>query len=206
MRRIALGAACLGLLALPAHVGAANTHSVTVGDFFYKPKRLEVPVGDTVTWNFTDETHNVTSRRTAPAKVRSGDRADGTSFSFTFTKPGRYSYMCTIHPGIMEGVVQVGPDTTPAKVTRAKAKRGKKSVRVSFTLSEDAKVKAVFTRAGKRVKAVSPKLLKEGPHSVTFKPKKLTPGSYRVKITTRDFKGNSGKAPSVKFKVPGPKS
>jgi plastocyanin len=204
MRSIALCAGCLGLLAVPTTVGAANTHVVATGDFFFKPKRLEIVPGDTVTWKFADETHNLASRKGAPEKVRSGDKDEGTTYSFTFTKPGRYSYECTIHLGLMDGVVQVGPDTTPPKLTKAKAKRGKKSVRVSFRLSEDAKVKASVKRAGKTVKTIRTKALAEGARSVVFKPKKLTPGRYRVTLAPTDIERNAGKAVSAKFTVPKP--
>jgi plastocyanin len=204
MRWIALCAGCLGMLALPTTVGAAVTHVVQTGDFFYKPKRLEVAPGDTVTWKFADETHNVTSRQGAPVKIRSGDKDPGTTYSFTFTTPGRYSYTCTVHPGLMFGVIQVGPDTTPPKLTKPKAKRGKKSVKVSFRLSEDARVKATVKRGGKKVKTIKTRTLGEGARSLVFKPKKLTPGHYRVTLVPTDIEKNAGKAVTVKFAVPKP--
>ena len=105
----------------------------------------------------------------------------------------------------MVGVVQVGPDRTAPKLARVKVKRGKKSVKVSFAVSENARVKATFKRGRKTVKTLRTKTLDEdNPGSVTYKAKKLKAGSYSVSLVVTDTPGkNSAKAVKKKFKVPG---
>ena len=80
---------------------------------------------------------------------------------------------------------------------------GKRSVRVSFRVSEEVKVKATFTRAGKLVKRIRTKQLRQGSRSVTLK-RKLSPGRYRVKLEATDLEGNKAKAVSKRFRVPRP--
>lgn len=75
---------------------AAGRARVEVGDNFFKPERLEVPVGTRVTWrNEGRILHNV-----VPVKGKAwGTRSlvAGKSYSYRFRKPGTYAYYCTFH-------------------------------------------------------------------------------------------------------------
>ena len=197
--------ALFGLLAA-APVQAAPA-GVDVGDYFYRAHRVKVNPGEAVTWRILDgSSHTITSGRGAPAAFDSGEKKPGETYKFAFASPGRYRYVCLIHPGLMVGVVQVGPDTTDPTVTRVKAKRGKRSVRLSFRVSEDVKAKATFIRAGKVVKTIRTKTLREGSRSVLYKPKSLTPGRYRVKLEVTDLEGNAAKPVTKRFAVPRPRT
>ena len=206
--RFVLPAAVLAIaLLVPAASAGAATRSMNVTDNVFGPKRLQVDVGDTVAWTNTGVTlHTVTSRKTAVSAFRGSLDATGSSYSRTFTAAGRYAYICEPHRFIgMIGVVQVGADRTAPKLARVKVKRGKKSVKVSFAVSENARVKATFKRGRKTVKTLSTKTLDEdNPGSVTYKAKKLKAGSYSVSLVVTDTPGkNSAKAVKKKFKVPG---
>ena len=90
----------------------AATHAVTISEFAFSPATLTITAGDTVTWTNDDPVvHTSTS---AGGAWDSGDLPQGASFSFTFTTPGTYDYLCTPHPS-MTGriVVQAAPVTTP---------------------------------------------------------------------------------------------
>ena len=61
-------------------------------------------VGECVTWTNNDSaTHTVAA---GDGTFKSGDLAKGGTFSFTFTKAGTYTYICSIHPQ-MKGTVIV---------------------------------------------------------------------------------------------------
>jgi plastocyanin len=77
--------------------------AVTISNYMFMPMSLTVKPGTTVTWTNDDSVdHTVTST----SKVfTSGNIAHGKSFSYTFTKPGTYEYMCTIHPFMTASVV-----------------------------------------------------------------------------------------------------
>jgi len=105
-------AACLSLAlggpALAAHaaVGAAATpNRIEIHNFMFTPKTLTVPVGTKVTWiNRDEEPHTVVSAdgRFAPSKaLDTGDR-----YATIFSRPGSYTYYCTVHP-FMTGTVIV---------------------------------------------------------------------------------------------------
>ncbi len=93
---LAVPVVAAGALAVPAH-GATKT--VLVKDNVFSPKRVTVAKGTTVRWVWRGKSpHNVTVTR-GPARFRSAVKMKG-SFSRKLTKRGKYSIVCTIHPGM----------------------------------------------------------------------------------------------------------
>lgn len=95
---------------------SASDPAVAIADFHFTPPTTTVHVGDTITW-----TNDGPSSHTATAKDGSfstGTLSKGQSASHTFTKPGTYAYICTIHP-FMHGTITVlaVATTAPAPVT-----------------------------------------------------------------------------------------
>jgi plastocyanin len=75
----------------------ATVATIDMGDNFFDPAQLTVKVGTTVTWK-------VVGQSTHDLAARDGSFADrtmsfGQTFSFTFTKAGRYAYVCMQHEG-----------------------------------------------------------------------------------------------------------
>ncbi|MFD2416840.1 cupredoxin domain-containing protein [Amycolatopsis pigmentata] len=92
----------------PASSGPVATNSVSIKDFAFGPSEATVRVGATVTWKNADQDpHTVTSTGNA-GPLRSPTLAQGETYSYTFTRPGRYDYLCTIHP-FMTATVTVTP-------------------------------------------------------------------------------------------------
>ncbi|MGH9493751.1 MAG: cupredoxin domain-containing protein [Candidatus Sulfotelmatobacter sp.] len=81
---------------------AAET-AVKIDNFSFGPQTVTVPVGATVTWtNRDDIPHTVVSTDGVfKSKVRDTDE----TFSFTFSKPGKYPYFCSLHPKMTGTVV-----------------------------------------------------------------------------------------------------
>ena len=88
-----------------AGAASGETVAVDVGDNFYEPTTVTIPVGGTVTWtNGGAEPHTATARdRDA---LQSGTLTPGESFAETFEAAGTYEYFCEFHPD-MEGTVVV---------------------------------------------------------------------------------------------------
>ncbi len=63
---------------------------------------VSIPVGATVTWkNMDGEPHTVTS---TDGSFRSEALDQDDTYSFKFTKPGVYKYLCTVHPRMIASV------------------------------------------------------------------------------------------------------
>jgi amicyanin len=78
--------------------------SVTIQSFKFSPSTLTIKVGSTVTWtNMDGAPHNIKSEDNT---LDSPDLSRGQSWSFTFTNPGTYNYICGIHPS-MKGSITV---------------------------------------------------------------------------------------------------
>jgi len=87
-----------------AAVPAAAPAEVKIDNFSFTPATLTVPVGTAVTWtNRDDIPHTVVSD---DKSIKSKPLDTDEKFTFTFSKPGTYSYFCSIHPK-MKGTVVV---------------------------------------------------------------------------------------------------
>ncbi|MER5792113.1 cupredoxin family copper-binding protein [Streptomyces sp. NPDC001980] len=80
--------------------------AVAIKNFAFSPATLKVPVGTTVTWTNQDtDAHTVTSTGSG-GPLHSPALATHGTYSHTFTEPGTYAYLCTIHP-FMTATVEV---------------------------------------------------------------------------------------------------
>ncbi len=184
-RLIALTLFAFTVLVAPVHAASQN---VGIGEFFYRADRVRIDPGDSVTWTNRGEVlHTVTSRRGAPQGFNSGLVDSGQTFSRAFTRAGTYDYVCTLHPGLMAGVVQVGPDRVKPVVRRLAAKAGK-TVRVAFRLSEKSRVTIKLTRHGWTVRTLRTRRAVSG--SEVRRLKLPAAGRYRVTVTATDLAGN----------------
>lgn len=69
----------------------------------FEPKTIAIDAGAKVTWRNEDNfTHTVEVEGREDLKVEPGD-----SVSVTFSKPGTYDYVCTLHSHDMRGEVIV---------------------------------------------------------------------------------------------------
>ncbi|MBU6424463.1 MAG: cupredoxin domain-containing protein [Chloroflexota bacterium] len=81
----------------PRPTATSSTVTVDMGDDFFTPEKITVAVGTTVVWeNAGQEEHDVQAR---DRSFSSSPLGPGASFSYTFTKPGAYSYYCSFHVG-----------------------------------------------------------------------------------------------------------
>jgi amicyanin len=83
------------------------TVDVKIDNFSFAPATLTVKAGTQITWtNADDIPHTVVSLdqsndQSFKSKVLDTDE----KFTFTFSKPGTYSYFCSIHPKMTGKVV-----------------------------------------------------------------------------------------------------
>ena len=82
-------------------------HTVELAHFLFAPASLTVPAGAQVRWlNRDGEPHTIVS---IEGLFRSGALDEGDSFEYTFSKPGSYRYVCSIHPQMVGTIVVTAP-------------------------------------------------------------------------------------------------
>ena len=78
--------------------------AVLIKGFKFVPAEVNIKVGETVVWTNEDTApHTVES---SDGTLRSDELAKDDTYSHTFTKAGKYDYICGIHPS-MKGSVAV---------------------------------------------------------------------------------------------------
>ena len=77
---------------------------VAVADFSFTPKVINVKVGQTVTWTNEGQIDHTVK---GPGFFSPRALGHGQKYSHRFSKPGRFNYLCTLHPTQMRGTVVV---------------------------------------------------------------------------------------------------
>ena len=77
--------------------------TVALGSKTFDPEKLTVRIGTTVTWRWPDGTvgHDVTGDG-----FKSPIQTQGT-FEHRFVSSGTYTYLCTLHPGMVGRVIAI---------------------------------------------------------------------------------------------------
>ena len=94
--------------ALPAALAHAAETEVKIDNFAFAPQRVVVNSGTTVTWINEDDIPHTIASSTKLFKSNPLDTKD--KFTFTFTTPGAYEYLCSLHPH-MTGTIVVEATT-----------------------------------------------------------------------------------------------
>ena len=92
--------------ALAGHAADNNSSekTVTIDNFNFSPAVITVPAGTTIRWtNRDDIPHTVVSDDKTTFKSKPLDTDE--QFTYTFSKPGTYSYFCSIHPKMTGKVI-----------------------------------------------------------------------------------------------------
>jgi plastocyanin len=90
-----------------AKAGSVSIVGDTFSSFAFRPKSITVHTGDRVRWvnnSGAPEGHNVNG----DGGLNSEIFFEGESYSHTFSRAGKYSYICTLHPAMKGNVVVKG--------------------------------------------------------------------------------------------------
>lgn len=113
--RAALSAAAVALVAtaaVPPSTGAATTHTVRFGEYFYKPAKITIRRGDRVRFVNVGRIEHTVADSTKDGRIRSRiikprPLEHGQSQTVRFTRRGTVYYVCTFHPTLMRGRIVV---------------------------------------------------------------------------------------------------
>jgi plastocyanin len=95
---VALGLLLAGSPKVRASTQQPAATEVKIDNFSFTPAVLTVPVGTTVTWTNRDDIPHTVVSADDPKMFKSKAMDTDEKFSYTFAKPGRYSYFCSVHP------------------------------------------------------------------------------------------------------------
>lgn len=116
-----LAVALFGAAAAPAKSNHKSTRKakpkiVTVNDFYFAPTKVTIKKGQSVKWVWSETNtapHDVHLKKGPKKLKKKGTYSTKTTavtnaqFKKTFTTPGTYKYICTIHPTQMKMTVVV---------------------------------------------------------------------------------------------------
>ena len=86
---------------------AVSTNAVSIKNYMFSPMTIRVKAGTTVTWTNDDGVHhNVVADQMSSSAPNGQLIGQDEKYSFTFTKPGTYTFHCAPHP-YMHGTVIV---------------------------------------------------------------------------------------------------
>lgn len=81
-----------------------NQVSISIQNYAFSPASINISAGTTVTWTNLDSVpHSATAD---DSSFDTSTFGNGAQKSITFSKPGTYTYHCTVHP-MMKGVIIV---------------------------------------------------------------------------------------------------
>jgi plastocyanin len=106
----------------------AATITVKVKNFAFSPKTVNAVVGDVIMFKWVNGIHNTTSTSVPVGSSSWAALIDSAhkNFSYTITKIGVYSFVCTIHAPGMKGTINVTA-ALPAGLTDVSAKLSDKA-------------------------------------------------------------------------------
>ncbi|EST29678.1 cupredoxin domain-containing protein [Streptomyces roseochromogenus] len=91
---------------------AASSYRVVMSGYAFGPRALTITAGSNVTWVNQDQAPHDVETTSGPESVHSPLLNKGGTWSHTFTTPGTYGYVCTVHPGMTAQLI-VKPATAP---------------------------------------------------------------------------------------------
>jgi plastocyanin len=95
----------------PSSGATPSPVKIAYRNIMISPATVTIKAGTTVTWSDFDSTatpHNV-AVQSGPQTFTSPTLGMGSTFTFKFSRPGVYSYICTFHPTLMIGKITVVP-------------------------------------------------------------------------------------------------
>jgi plastocyanin len=205
-RTAAVLGVCAAAFAAQAPAAFAADHAVnlTSSDSF-SPTAVSVAAGDTVTWHWIGDTHNVTANAGQADTFASGNKSTGT-FVKTFTTAGSFTYRCTLHSG-MNGTVTVAAGTPGADTTAPGVPSAVIATAAGATVTVDWADSTATDLANyvveRRIGAGAWSTI-ASPTASTYTDTAVTNGTaYSYRVSAADTTGNTSAASAIVTATPG---
>jgi hypothetical protein len=86
----------------------ASGSIVDIGPGGYRPRRVQLPLGGSLTWRVKGRTEHNVRFANGPRLIHTVSLHNGETASRHFPAPGRYELFCSLHPVTMHQIVDVG--------------------------------------------------------------------------------------------------
>jgi len=113
---VLVGGGAVLLLGAPAAAHGTGHHDVEIKQYMFMPMALDIEQGETITWTNQDTAAHDVTVTAGPVSFHSPLLAQGKSWSHTFSVPGSYSYICSVHPE-MKATITVAASTPVSRPT-----------------------------------------------------------------------------------------
>jgi plastocyanin len=109
---VAALAAAVPAVAHDGRAHAASTHTVRMGEYFYRPGRVTIRAGDRVRFVNRGKIQHTVADSTRRGRIRSRvikprPLKRGQAQTVRLTRRGTVYYVCTFHPDLMRGRIEV---------------------------------------------------------------------------------------------------
>lgn len=84
---------------------AVSTNAVDIKDYAYSPAIIKVKVGTIVTWTNKDAVDHTVSMKDGAEGPDSELFGRGETYSYAFTRAGKFDYYCKPHPNMLGSVI-----------------------------------------------------------------------------------------------------
>lgn len=222
---MSVAAAVLAAAALAPAGAAASNHKVAVGGFRWSTPRVQVNLGEHVTWYWAgpDTQHSITGGTANSAGTDSDRGRDvpehkvGDKFQVAFDQPGTYEFHCKLHPTVagqvtvapLPGDPTTEPDPDPVlspdrsaptleDLVLGRPKRGAALLR--YTLDQAATV-LVEVRRGRTLVRSQQIEGHVGYNRVGLNLRGLRAGSYGLRLSASDAVGNIAPAKALRVRI-----
>ena len=123
----------LTLLMFASTPSFAATVAVNIQNFLFQPKGITINLGDSVKWTNKDAAPHTATSDTA--LWDSGTLSTNASFTRIFDKTGKFTYHCTIHPGMTGSVTVRTSEQTKIKIGKDIITANPKRLPITLNLS-----------------------------------------------------------------------
>jgi plastocyanin len=191
----------ISIFTLLAMAGTSNAKTWTInfgvgGSLTYSPSTLSVNVGDVIVWSGDFGAHPLQST-SVPSGAATFQQlsVSATTFSYTVTVAGSYSYQCNRHvtsgmTGTFTAASGAGVETPAETILTMDPiypNPANMEAMVHFTLDQAAHVRLlVYDGTGKLVLKAADQEMESGFHMLTIDTKQLASGSYQYVLQAGD--------------------
>lgn len=195
----------ISVLALAGFLNAQISHTVQLSNYAFTPMNVNIVVGDTVKFVWTEGSHTTTSDSTTGSNVWNADINSVTpTFSVVITTPGVHHYHCiphqalnmvgTITASLPTGVIDNNISASEFKLEQNYPNPFNPSTIISYNLVNPGFVTLkVYNSIGQEVATLVNENQSSGAHSVVFNSSEkinngaLASGVYYYKLQTSGF-------------------